>query len=242
MFYSYKQAADYLDRARNKTAGRPLTTHIRVHDHPDGILIAYKVMQICFIRPDDTVEFVASERFVADYGFSLVRQIPLVLPLTMARKSRGVYEIWSSGDKWEYFEGIKFKFSTVPVHMVCLNPRLPLAERVNVNKRLAWRRALRAFKRQVALRAKLGVIDVLIANIGTSKSRPPKDALSLLYNAIRTGEVTTEFLGDMIQHARYHAYWMATPGGAQVAAYIGDLCTGTYSVELRKKFSVFDGE
>lgn len=237
MLYSYQQVVDYLDRARSKAAGRPITRNIRVHKHPDGVLISFRDRQLCVVRPDDTVEFVMSEAAVAANGHSLVQQLYKVLPMQLTRKSRGVYEVWSSGDRWEYFKGITFKLNASPVHMVCLNPMLPLAKRVDPDKRLEWRRALRKFKQQVQLRAKLGVIDAIINQ--NSIKHPPADPLPILYEAIRSGEVTTDFLRHMLNNATHYHMWFSSPTSADVVRHIHSLCIYTYSIELRKKFGVF---
>jgi hypothetical protein len=238
MFKSYNNAIDYLDHARNKTVGRPFTTNLRVHKHPDGVLISFRGRQLCIIRPDDTVEFVFSEAAVAANGHSLVQQLYKVLPMQLTRKSRGVYEVWSSGDRWEYFKGITFKLNASPVHMACINPKLPLTERVDPDKRLEWRRALRKFKQQVQLRAKLGVIDAIISRNGVQRLKVG-DPVPVLYEAIRSGEVTTDFLEFMLHHSRMYHMWFSPPTATTVAQHIHNLCIDTHSIELRKKFGVF---
>jgi len=243
MFISYKNAINYLSRARSRTAGRPLTSNLRVFAHPDGVSISFRMTPLCIIRSDNTVEFVAPDQFVANWGCSLVQQVHKVLPTHLVRKSRGVYELRSSCGGWEYFNGIKFRFNELPMALVCLNPKLPLAKRIDVEKRLEWRRALRRFKQQVTLRTKLGVVDGLISeyvNQGASYSTRP--TLDILYEAIRAGEATTDFLRAMIHDTRLNTYWLTFPSAVQVAAHIHNLCINTYSLELRKKFGVFQGE
>jgi len=266
MFTSYNSAANYMSRARNKRVGRQLTSRLRVCELADGeIVVTHDAVRLCVIRPDDTVHFVMPDTVVASFGNSLVQHIHKFLPAVLKRKGRGVYEFLvrnppdstDSGDysygcslsthgyKFEYFEGITFKFDNNS--LTCVNPKMPLTKRIDVEKRLEWRRTLRHFKRQITLRAKLGVFDALIPKAADATTRVyypgAPDTVDVLYEAIKSGEVTTEFLTHMIRRIRHNMYWTSIPpSGAQVAAHILSMCTSTYSVPLRKKFGVFQGE
>lgn len=259
MFTSYNSAANYMSRARNKRVGRQLTSRLRVYELAGGeIVVTHDAVRLCVIRPDDTVHFVMPDTVVASFGNSLVQHIHKFLPAVLKRKGRGVYEFLvrtpstasgygfgGEGYKFEYFEGITFKFDNDL--LTCVNPKLPLTKRIDVEKRLEWRRTLRHFKRQITLRAKLGVFDALIPKAADATTRVyypgAPDTVDVLYEAIKSGEVTTEFLTHMIRRVRYNMYWTnIPPSGAQVAAHIHSMCTSTYSVQLRKMFGVFQGE
>lgn len=233
MFTSYEHVKAYYDTARNKSKGKPLASRMRLYQHDEGLCARFAEHTFAVYRPDDTVEFVMPEKVMRGISHSLAHYVTYAGSFTLRSKGRGIFEIGylkRDDNKWyrtEYFPGIKFNLATG----TRLNPRPPLAHRVDPANNLVWRRALRWMKRELVLREKLGVVEAI-----RRTSRPhvwcmSEEVLDMLYKTMRNKQFEHD---DFVKLVSHFAYTSLSPSDM-----IYYLCTHTYNIELRKRFGVF---
>lgn len=179
---SYQDALAFFNTCRSETAGKPLPGRWRMFKRGDnhlqiGIPIwssgGYVYEELCTISPGNVVTFTMPHPRMLCLSNSLVMVLSKVLPLTIRRKHKGVYNIgyntlreyrhkWgspycyepSTGRYTEYFTGVKFDLTA----RVCLNPRPDMLDQVLPDRRQEWLRAVKQFKRGLKTRAKVGAL------------------------------------------------------------------------------------
>jgi hypothetical protein len=147
-------------------------------------------------------------------------------------------------DAPEYFEGIKFNLVTKE----CLNPQASDVGHVNVANRKVWWNAIRAWKRGVRVRAKMGMFSELVDK-AVNEQQPSgpyvnfhgEKELDTLARCIKNNEHPTElFMMFIHSHLRRHMY---APQGDMKTMFVSqaiDTVCNEQSVELRRRFGVFD--
>lgn len=118
--------------------------------------------------------------------------------------------------------------------------------RADPEKRREWLRALRAFKKGMLVRAKMGVLDSICQQVVAESAvvtiwkKPDWDHdiwVSMLYTAIKDKQFPTELLRGFAQSASLNSRNFRTDKVATLAA-MEDVCTHL-SLRLRQKFGVF---
>jgi hypothetical protein len=147
-------------------------------------------------------------------------------------------------DAPEYFQGMQFDMLTGE----CLNRRPDFNTTVDHGQRKVWLNSLRKFKYGVRARTRIGAFDPLIQtqkNLPRSNNSVPDWAApewqDLLYTSIRDNQFPMELLNGFAAHA-VHDRWYYHRGNikaADILAAVDDVCK-THSIDLRKRFGVFD--
>jgi len=158
---------------------------------------------------------------------------------------------WYHPDTWvrknapEYFQGITFDLHSGE----CLNARPDDELIVIPENRLVWLRALRKFKAGIKVRAKMNVFEGISDTIekernvkGAYHSMPDwstKHYSKLLHTSIRDAKFSPELLKGIAEsNANYYWNW-ERPTPSAVIDTVKKICD-THSVELRRKFEVFE--
>jgi hypothetical protein len=210
--------------------------------------------KLCSVTPDNIVTFVAPISAVRRNAQTLVGAFHRAMPLILLRVGTGRYRIahvhefkkhvdsnwnyiWMRSEAPEYFEGIQFDLTTGE----CLNRKPDILKQVDTEVRTDWIRKLRKFKHSMKVRAKLGVLDTLIAQAkAMTKQHPDWDSnewQDAMVNAIKTGEIPNSLIIGFAQSA-LHRTWRAQGTTQEVLTEVTNICN-TYSVQLRRKFGVF---
>lgn len=245
-----------LSKVRDPERGKPLRTWARIKQDGDAFVVcvnATPLLPLCRITPDNICTWIASPKTIWAYSNTLTMALQQAVPFTMLRVSKGRYKLAAYNHLTpyvfekcrdhgiEYFEGIQFDLKTAK----CLNPRVI---QVDDSKRTEWLRALRAFKRAIKTRAKVGAIDGLIRNMAEQdmfnkfrKEKPEWAAqawIDKLYGAIidPTKIDTTLLHGIALSCPR--SSWISTPPNTQEFLGTLDTICDEASVSLRKKFGV----
>ena len=116
----------------------------------------------------------------------------------------------------------------------------------DTEKRREWLRALRAFKKGMLVRAKMGVLDSICQQVVAESAvvtiwkKPDWDDdiwVTMLYTAIKDKQFPTELLRGFAQSGRLSMYGFRTDR-VTTLAIMETVCT-RLSLRLRQKFGVF---
>jgi len=157
-------------------------------------------------------------------------------------------DVWVKKNAPEYFQGITFDLHSGE----CLNARPDDELIVIPENRLVWLRALRKFKAGIKVRAKMNVFEGISDTIEKERNdiRPgdmhpsmpdwsTKHYSKLLYTSIKYAKYSPELLKSITEsNADYYWNWVR-PTPLAVVDTIKRICD-THSVELRRKFGVFE--
>lgn len=258
---SYHQALNYASKARNARNGRPLSSCSRIRMVGGGVAsVTFNGAEVFRIRPDNTLVFVLPVSEIRANSNTLSMAMNNVIPFSWTRIATGRYKIvpWDNHDyNWrkfaedksrapEYFEGLTFDLTTGKA----LNAKPDLKDRVIPEKRTEWLRALRKWKRGFRTRAKVGVLDGLIAKLDPARRLPRgyrndfmnEEQLDILYSCIKNNEHPTELLIDLVDYARLNVggyYGKHTELDGKAVADAVDNLFKEISIPLRKRFGVF---
>lgn len=269
---SYDQAKAFFDKCRTPDKGRHLKGWARLHPvQLEGGGTAYEVRAssspIVRFLPDNTLEFVCDMQTARANSITLSQALQRAVPFYWSRIATGRYRVehikqmkfnestcpnghwWEDGNHLrtkapEFFEGIKFDLNTGE----CLNRQPDLLDNVNPKVRAEWLRDLKAFKKQVAVRAKVGAFDALLqeayqAQVSRQWQKPDwhkPEWVAKLADCIRTQQVPMELMRGFAQSTSGGGYWSAKLGtGKDVIKTVDELCK-ELSVMLRRQYGVFD--
>jgi len=150
------------------------------------------------------------------------------------------------GEQAEVFDGLEYDLTTNKF----TNARPKVTEAVvNQDNKLEWLRKLRKFKAAVKVRARVGVLESLMRQVeeerkGINKYQWEQPDWSsdtwqdLLYTAVKTEDCSTDLLKAFIKTASV-GYWSKSVGIGDVINAV-DSVFRTYSLDLRKRFGVFE--
>lgn len=147
-----------------------------------------------------------------------------------------------------YFGGIKYDLLTGK----CLNPRVEEKLIENPDQRKKWRNALAKFKRGMKARAKVHALDGIIDQVWAEREgqnrwhwRQPDWSspqwMDLLESSIRYNNFPQELLQGFVQSSGDGYYVQHKPTSADVVKAVDKVCND-HSVELRRRFKVFEGD
>jgi len=258
MLDSYQAAQDYMSKARSREAGRPVASWGRLvecEDAAGSYELRDRATPILRIHPDNTLEFVIDGIAARHNANTLSMCLHTVTPLVWHRIGIGRYRVAVAAQLgrtgWYYryfkrpdqshpevFSGLKLDLTT----MQWINQRELHKRDVITAKRREWLHDLRAWKRTMKTRVKLGAYNKVVADLKASGGYPPyvdwhdRDMLDKLYKAIRDNTCDAELM-------RAFAYgfskpWDATPTTSQAEKHI-DRILGMCSLELRRRYGVF---
>lgn len=262
---SYDQAAALFAKARDPQKGKPVKRWCRLFKHGDTyqLRMDYLDTLIAVFRPDNTLEIVADRKAMRMHSATLTGALHKAIPVMLCRVGVGRYMVASTkavdavNDRTicgnqkvrrvgsELFEGIKFDLNTAMD--VCINPKPDVTVSLDPEKRKVWLRSLKAFKRGVAVRVKLGVFEPLCNQVASRRAanktweKPDwhsEQWTNMLYESIRDQQFSTELLTGFVQTA-YVSYWRQEQPTPQKAYSAMESVITDLSVELRRKFGVF---
>ena len=256
MINSYADAAAVFAKARKPELGKPLVSLFRLerekNENGDIYHLYWGSPQklLASIHPDNTAKIYMPKR-VPWYVFG--RTLPTIIPFvaTYSRKKGDsaiihtrytlTLSAWPKKSQHEHYPGIRFNMETGE----CVSTKPP-PPTINKDRRKEWLRDLRVFKKQFALRAKLGVIDGLIKQV-TEGSKEPRWALhvpwgtshaTIIFNDMKHGAPSTELLKFLVRHAFVDAYYY-TPDAQHVQSSFNRVLA-KLSTDLRRMYGVFD--
>jgi hypothetical protein len=152
------------------------------------------------------------------------------------------------GEQVEVFDGLEYDLTTNK--FTNARPKVTDAA-VNQDNKLEWLRKLRKFKAAVKVRARVGVLESLMRQVeeerkGINKYQWEQPDWSsdtwqdLLYTAVKTEDCSTDLLKAFIKTASV-GYWSKSVNINDVINAV-DSVFRTYSLDLRRKFGVFEYE
>lgn len=263
---TYNDFHSHFMTARNKDKGKPLKSWARIYKNGDTLEFYFgdrTGLKFGELTPDNIFTFTESPHVIrrvaaVTFSSSLYKAVPFMWQrVGTARyrvnhtstipedKDRG-YMVWSfmRQDAPEYFQGMQFNMLTGE----CTNSRPDFNAVVNPDKRRVWLSALRKFKFGIKARTRIGAFDPLIQsqkNLPRSGKSVPDWSdpmwLGLLYTSIKDNDFPMELLNGIAAHA-VHDRWYYHRGNikaADILSAIDEVCN-THSIDLRKRFGVFD--
>jgi hypothetical protein len=251
---NYADAAAVFAKARKPERGKPLGLFRLMHEkngYGDIYHLYWGAPQklVAIIHPNNTAEIYETKGVV---WYTLNRTLPTIIPFKFSWVKRNWSVVahtnyisadgsWNAEHTYKHYPGIRFNMETG--ECVSTEPPPPT---INKDRRKEWLRDLRVFKKQFALRAKLGVIDGMVYKAGDYLPFPRwdlnvdwggPDALGLLFNDIKNGAPSTELLKLFVRHVFSMPY--ITPDTATTELVFNRVLT-SQSINLRKMYGVFD--
>jgi len=264
---SYEDVAKFFARARNPAKGKPLMSWARIIKEDGDGGYNYVVLQhnarIGVFTPDNKFTFTMSSQDARHCSVTLSQALHRALPFAWRRVALGRYEVtptkkftqgsgryfWEylrNAESYEVFNGLTFDLDTYEP----TNARPKLTQMaVNQDNKLVWLRQLKSFKTAVKVRARMGVLESLLQQVERERQAINRHQWDmpdwssamwqdLLYTSIKDNECSTELLKGFIKSVS-RGYWRNSVTVNDIIKEVDNLCK-TYSVDLRKRFGVFD--
>lgn len=244
-FTSYNQVSMWLSKGRKQSEGRKHRS-LLLRLRPDSAITVehsyFGGEPFAELYPDDTFKFVLSSSEMIDLSASMSQVLHKVFGLSWVRAGMARYVVqrvepgrawWRPEGGHEHFCGMKWNISTGE----CLNPRPSVLDHVDRDARKVWMAALRKFRRALDTRIKLGVVKNMIdARDGTKKSPTRPDVVRGVLTALKTGELHTDLLEDIISHA-CNITWRRQTSVEGVRSLVTGLINSN-SIRFRQEFGV----
>ena len=244
---TYNDAKDYFSKAKSPSKGRPLNSWGRLYQVGDEYIVRVKTMNVAKFTPDNKLVFIVSPKDARSYGQTLSSSLHRAIPILWMRTGMQRYRLQHVVNAElktapELFDGLTFDLATGNA----VNARKDLKDSVIPDRRTEWLRKLRKFKRGISVRQRMGVFDGYIKEVyadpkNAYAKRPnwnDESTLDMLYNAINNEDFPPNLLKAFV-HPSHMFGWGRIPESKQVLKVVDSL-TKEYSVELRKKFGVFE--
>lgn len=251
---SYADAAAVFAKARKPERGKPLDSLFRLmrekNERGDIYHLCWGTPRklMATIHPDNTAE-IYMPKGIPWYVFG--RTLPTIIPFvaTYSRKKGASavihtrvlsdFSSWPKEDTHEHYPGIRFNMETGE----CISTKPP-PPAVNKDKRKEWLRDLRVFKKQFALRAKLGVIDGLIKQ-EADKGNPRwamnvtwgTNHTAVIFSDMKRGAPSTELLQLIVRHTFASVYHFPNVDSVHNSF---NRVLAKLSTDLRNLYGVFD--
>jgi hypothetical protein len=271
---SYADADAHFAKAKNPLKGKPLRTWALLK-YDDGDYVVHMKhwnagdAEIGRFHPDNTFEFTMDTPEMRRFSATLSQAMQKALPFTWFRMGTGRYAVTPTmaafnkvlslkTDEKKMFQDVWniIKQGTIPVSKglridlatgKALNAQPDILTQVVPEKRKEWLRTLRTYKRSIKVKARLGIIDPLIAEVarertGTSRNSWLKpDWFSeywgeILYTAVKNNDTSTSMLKLFVQSSPHYFHRPARTSDIleEVEAIFRQ-----QSVSLRRRFGVF---
>lgn len=266
---SYSDVAEWFTRCRNPDKGRPVMSWARMFKVDDTYELRHGSTKVGVFTPDNKFTFTLSTQEARNSSVTLSQALQRTIPFSWHRVGMGKYKIkptppyeeykannpdsyawhyFSEQEGYELFDGLCFDLNTYePV-----NARPKMSDTIDPVKRKEWLGSLRKFKRAVKVRARLGVLDTLIQQVAQERSKhrsrydwemPDWNTdtwQDMLYTSIKNSECSTELLRGIVMSVST-GYYKSSISVDDVLKECDKICTN-YSVEIRRKFGVFNGD
>ena len=266
---SYNDVAEWFTRCRNPDKGRPVMSWARMFKVDDTYELRHGSTKVGVFTPDNKFTFTLSTQEARNSSVTLSQALQRTIPFSWHRVGMGKYKIkptppyeeykannpdsyswhyFSEQEGYELFDGLCFDLNTYePV-----NARPKMSDTIDPVKRKEWLGSLRKFKRAVKVRARLGVLDTLIQQVAQERSKhrsrydwemPDWNTdtwQDMLYTSIKNSECSTELLKGIVMSVST-GYYKSSISVDDVLKECDKICTN-YSVEIRRKFGVFNGD
>jgi hypothetical protein len=264
---SYQEVHAWFKKARNPENGRPVQSWARMYQVGENYELRLGTNVVGVFTPDNKFTFKLTSSQARSCSVTLSQALARAIPFVWERKGMGRYVVkptpayeeykksnpddyaWSYFSKQhgcEVFDGLCFDLNTYePV-----NARVPLTKQaVNKDNKLEWLRALRKFKLAVKIRARMGVLESLIQQVDNERKgqsrydwvQPDWNSdkwQDVLYTSIKSSECSTDLLKGFITSVR-RGYYSSKTTVNEVIDEVDKVCT-TYSLDLRRRFGVYD--
>ena len=264
---SYNDVSVWFTRCRNPEKGKPVMSWARMFKVGDNYELRFGSNVVGVFTPDNKFTFKLSAQQARSCSVTLSQALGRAIPFLWCRKSTGRYvvkptppyktfqdnggdtyawEFFKNHEGYELFDGLQFDLDTY----MPTNAKPPIGDTINPDKRKQWLSALRKFKRNVKVRARLGVVDTLIKEVYAerqgAKSRHDWEMpdwntsiwQDVLYQALVSEEVTIDLLKGIVKSVST-GYYQTTITVPDVIKQCDQICT-TYSVDMRRRFGVFE--
>ena len=265
---SYADALALYKKARNPAKGKPVTSWSRLYMRQDDANVYVHVQSeggpcVGYFSPDNKFTFVSSEHDIRQMcaptlASSLYRAIPFMWQRVGLARYRVEHtgNIGTFGDDrlymdWrhmrskapEYFAGLSFDLTTGQ----CLNRRPDISDSISPDNRKVWLRSLRKFKYGMKARGRVGIFATVINDISKDTKRQipdwaHEDWQNLLYTSIKETEFPLELMRGFIATAMHNRTWVRRNDPLSTTEILDmvDAVCKTYSIDLRRRFGVFD--
>lgn len=250
---TYAEAELLFSKAKSPSKGKPLRSFARILKDGDDYIISVRKTNICRIKRDNTLEFIAENNDIRVHTFTLVGNLHSIIPICISRVGTGRYRVehrsvlqaMQGGNRWrymskqapEYFSGVTFDLTTGK----CLNRREDMLKSADTEKRKEWLRLLKAWNRGVKVRMKLGVVSGLIDRKYKSTDRATvtlvSDLRDQLYDAIIEGNYDTELLYRIVVCAQPSTWHQQIITQDDVGRFIKNTLSNN-SIYYRQRFGV----
>ena len=266
---SYSDVAEWFTRCRNPDKGRPVMSWARMFKVDDTYELRHGSTKVGVFTPDNKFTFTLSTQEARNSSVTLSQALQRTIPFSWHRVGMGKYKVkptppyeeykannpdaypwhyFAEQEGYELFDGLCFDLNTYePV-----NARPKMSDTIDPVKRKEWLGSLRKFKRAVKVRARLGVLDTLIQQVAQERSKhrsrydfemPDWNTdtwQDMLYTSIKNSECSTELLKGIVMSVSI-GYYKSSISVDDVLKECDKICTN-YSVEIRRKFGVFNGD
>jgi len=266
---SYSDVAEWFTRCRNPDKGRPVMSWARIFKVGDTYELRHGSTRVGVFSPDNKFTFTLSTQEARNSSVTLSQALQRTIPFSWHRQGMGKYRVkptpqyeeykqqnpdeyawhyFSKVEGYEVFDGLQFDLNTYEP----TNARPKLSDTIDPVKRKEWLSALRKFKQAVKVRGRLGVLESLIQEVAQERSKhrsrydwemPDWNTdmwQDMLYTSIRDSECPTELLRGIVKSV-HTGYYQSSISVADVLKECDKICTN-YSVDIRRKFGVFNGE
>jgi hypothetical protein len=260
---TYQDVVKFFNRARNPEKGKPLMSWARIYKEGENYEVRMNDYRIGVFTPDNKFTFTMTNQQARHCSVTLSQALQRALPFVWKRVATGRYEVTSIADYdqsehgylWQYirnrewyevYDGLSFDLTTNQP----INARPKITQlAVNQENKLEWLRKLRKFKQAVKIRARMGVLEALMQQVEKERQGINKyewqapdwssdSWLDLLYVAVKNEECSTDMLKAFIKTASI-GYWRNMVTIDDVLRAVDSVFT-THSIDLRKRFGVFD--
>jgi hypothetical protein len=253
MISTYDAAKKYMSRARSPLCGRALTSVAwRLSQCGSEYAVTVYGVEVGRFFPDNTFMFTLDGSKAHRVAQTLSITLHRNLPFWWQRFGKQLYRVnhhnHTNGrilkSAPQVYDGLRFDLSTGE----CLNYKPDPTQRVNPDRRKEWLAACKTWKRKMKVAARLGAFDALIRQEMTDRTPwahrirwRTKQGIDTLYKVIKDNDCSVEamrmFVIGMIDTTGYFSGLTSQ----DVYTYIERLVNNN-SIELRKRFGVFEGE
>jgi hypothetical protein len=264
---SYEEVAEWFTRARNPDAGRPVMSWARMYKVGDTYELRFDTAVVGVFTPDNKFTFKLTSQEARRCSITLSQALQRAIPFLWTRVATGRYTVTCTtgfreycednpdGYRWDYFktapaydvfDGLQFDLNTYePTNA---KPPLNSTDVIKENK-LMWLRSLRKFKMAIKVRARMGVLESLIKKVEAERVGINRHQWEMpdwgsdtwqevLYTSIRDSECSMELLKGFIKSVST-GYYSSAVSVEEVIEEVDKVCT-TYSIDLRRRFGVFN--
>lgn len=264
---TYAQAQKFFNTARDKEKGKPLCSWGRLKKNGDDYEVWHGGTVLGKYTPENKFVFTVAPQQARNHSITLSQALHRAIPFIWVRVNTGRYAIVSQKryDKhceetqaqwdWRYchdkrnqvelFAGLEFDLTTYQP----TNARTALLESIDKDKRKYWLGCLKSFKKGMKVRAKMGVLQGFCQQVSAENKgkgryqwvQPDWSTdkwLELLYTSIKDNQFPNELMKGFVQSST-SGYWRTEPTPELALHAVDEVCK-TYSIELRRRFGVFD--